>query len=777
MRKWIWLSVALVWIVILSLPIPGVPPLRSFLLYPTSVLQVDLEDHDRKFAESPYPSLSINYDQRGVPHIFAPNEQALAFGMGLTHAKDRQFQLEMLRRTVRGRLAEVAGPAAVSSDRWWLKFDFERKSQEAFEKLKTEDPELASIFEAYAQGFNYFLENQKAGEKAPEFHLLGFEPTPMKAYVPIMLVRYMDKVLTYSENDLKFSALKQYLSDELINYYYPWTNDYGFAIYPELSVADSLKPQLTGNIPYTAQSDFDKADVRRSGDNERGSNNWSVAGEKSATGNSFLCNDTHLGLDLPGTWYEVHQVVNGEVCHGLSIPGAPMVVSGFTNKVAWGMTNATWDLTEFYKLETNDKRQYKLDGQWENMVPKQVTIPVKGEDDATFTYYETYFGPLDSVNAEFLATQWVADNFERSEMRALYDLKKANNLDEAYEALQQFGHPPQNFVLSDRNGRIGMVTAGYALMHKQPSRGIKPAQRKADKASFKHMGRKLYLLDPEKSWNHSANQQQVIDPKVTAYLNTIFAPTARGRRISEMMQDKKLIDRSDLKRMHADVIDGEWPLLRETMLSTAPELFLPYLENWDGACTEESEAATIYSVFKTALVDSIGTQLLGDFDFLPPTERLLYLVSNNKELYGPNGALNRDEIIRQAWSGTVNYLGDYYGYNPKLWQYGKYHRIYFRHIAKLRPFSYPAFPAQGSPRTVNVSSGLPGTHGPAMRTLIELGPEEPKAEVVIAGGQSGIPGHEHYTDQIKPWYEIKYFPIKWIKTPGEGQWATEYKFD
>ncbi len=776
MRNWIWLIIAAIWIGILSFPWPGIPNLREFLLYPTSVLQVSLDDEDQNFSGSKYPGISINYDERGVPHIFADNEQELAYAMGITHAKDRQFQLEMLRRTVKGRLCEVVGWKAVRSDRFWLKFDFEATSKAAFEELKTEDPELASIFEAYAEGFNYYLGQQKTGERSPMFHILGFNPTKMESHDPILLIRYMDKVLNYGENDLKFSALQRHLSQELIQYYYPWQREYIFPIYPEISQQDTVvsSPEIAA---YTPPVDFLSAEVRRGAENEVGSNNWSVASKKSATGHAFLCNDTHLGLDLPGTWYEVHQVVAGKAAHGFSIPGAPFIISGFTNKVAWGMTNATWDLTEFYKLELNDDREYMLDGQWEALVPHKVEFPVKGRDNASFTYYDTHFGPLDSVKGDYLATQWVAQNFESNEMRAFLDLRKANSVNEAYEALQKFGHPPQNFVLADNQGNIGMVTAGYALLHDQPRRGIVKANRSTDKARLKHMGRQLYVLNPEKGWNHSANQDQV-KSELTPYLNTMFTPSARGRRISEMLMSKAKIDRDDLKAMHGDVKDGEWALLKDIMIESSTELFLPYLQNWDGNCDEDSEAATIYSVFKSAILDSISDRLVGDFDFPPPSERLLYLLHQKRPLPIGNGRfIKREDLIDAAWAGTVKYLGDYYGYNPKLWQYGKYHKIYFRHLTRLMPFNHTPFPAKGSPRTVNVSSNLPGTHGPSMRTLVELTPGAPIAETVLAGGQSGVPGHKHYTDQISDWYQLRYHKINWVTSPEERNWSVTYNFN
>lgn len=776
MQKWIWPLVAVIWLILLSWPIEGVPRLTKFLLYPSSPLQINYAAADLKLSDSPHEHLEIAYDDRGVPHIFAENESAMAFAMGYTHAKDRLFQLEMLRRTVKGRLSEVAGERAIPSDRWWLKFDFEKKSIEALQKMKEEEPDLVNVFESYANGFNYFIEKLSPNEKPLEFHLLGFNPTPMKAYAPVMLIRYMDKVLAYRENDLKFTALKNYLPDSLIDFYYPWQSDYAFPIYPELSTSDSTVVKEGTVTNYISQNDFPNAIMGLGEQNEVGSNNWAVSSKKSTTGNSFLCNDTHLGLDLPGTWYEVHQVVNGRIIHGFSIPGAPFVVSGFTEDIAWGMTNATWDLSDFYALEINDDNQYKLDENWEEMEAREVVVPVKGKEDFKFNYYNTWFGPADTVNGAFLATHWVADNFDFNEMKAFYELTRAKSVNEAYEVLLGFGHPPQNFVLADKQGQIGMVTAGCALMHNKPSRGIILGKHKNQKAKLVHQGRKLFVINPEKGWNQSSNHNQVTD-SLAPYLNSIFAPSARGRRISERLSRKNKIDRDYLKNMHGEVIDGEWPLLKDHILKTSPSTVKKYLQNWNGACEEESVAATIYHKYKWNLRDSIAKNLLGDFDFVPPAEHLFYLISTNDTLPGPNGYIAINTLANKVWEITLQELEEDYGNSIEDWTYGKYHKIYFRHLTKIEALSNDPFPAKGSPRSINVSTGLPSTHGPSMRTLIELTPNGPIAETVIAAGQSGQPGHANYIDQIDDWYKVEYFPVKWINTPESETWDMKIEFN
>ena len=776
MRKWSWLLVLIVWIGLLSYPWSGLPPLREFLLYPTTPLQIAHNSDAIEIEGAPYPNLYLRYDERGVPHVFGANEFAVAYGMGYTHAKDRLFQVEMLRRTVRGRLAEVAGPAAVKSDRFWLKFNFEALAMEQFESLRETDPNMVLSFEAYAAGFNKFLDDMDPVQKPIEYHLLGFSPKRMEPHTPIMLIRYMDKVLDYREDDLKFSALKSLLPDSLIDLYYPWSTDYEYPIYPEISGSNEA-PTTSGSLTaYKTSSLFPEAQVQDDIGQDLGSNNWAISAEKSATGNAFLCNDTHLGLDLPGTWYECHQVVGDRVLHGLTVPGAPYIVSGFSKDLAWGMTNATWDLTDFYALETDGAWNYKLDGQWVPLEPRVAEIPVKGRKTMRVTYYDTYFGPTDTIDGEFLATNWVASDFTKNEMKALIGLSRAKSVQEGYEALQNFGHPPQNFVLADAKGDIGMVTAGFAAIHKGPTRGIIRATAKEDRVVYKHMGRTLYVLEPEKGWNHSANQHQVCDD-LTPYLNNSFAPTARGRRIGAMMESREKIDRAFLKEMQNDVHDGEWPLLKEHIHKTAPRDMMKVLSDWDGNCTEQSQAATIYNYYKWALHDTISTLLIGDFDYQPRAEDVFYMLSLSDTLPGLDAPIYVRPIAEKMWQKVQRDLQKkYVSKEPNDWRYGEYHKIHFRHIARIPAFEFPPFEAKGSPRTVNVSTGLPGTHGAAMRTVIELTPEGPKADFVIAGGQVGRPEHPHYTDQIMDWYNGRYFKIEPIKAPQENEWKQEITF-
>ena len=53
--------------------------------------------------------VTVRRDERGIPYIEATNDEDLYFAQGYIIATDRLWQMDLLRRTVRGELAEIFG--------------------------------------------------------------------------------------------------------------------------------------------------------------------------------------------------------------------------------------------------------------------------------------------------------------------------------------------------------------------------------------------------------------------------------------------------------------------------------------------------------------------------------------------------------------------------------------------------------------------------------------------------------------------------------------------
>jgi penicillin G amidase len=735
------------------------PLLSRFFHYSTSPLQLDSRfENSSSLRTTPFGAVEIGIDKLGVPHIFGKDELAVDFATGYVHARDRLFQMEMLIRVVKGRVSELAGEAALGSDLFWRKFEFERLVPTWYAALADSLPELSARMEAYAEGVNYYQRTMPFGAMPLEYHLLGVNPTPWKAENLFYLLRYMSHVLTYSEDDLKASETKSKIGKSLYDFWYPFYNRLPYPIYPDFEMSDSvfasLIPRVTEQLAEDGSHHYPQAMVKNNDELSLGSNNWAVQASKSATGNPFLCNDTHLNIALPSTWYEVQRVVNGRISRGFSIAGSPFVITGFSDSVAWGMTNATWDLVDFYQLETNETATaYRLDGVWETLEPFEVRIAVKGKADVLKTYYRSHFGPVDTLSGRYLAVNWIG-MLPTNEAAAFDGLEKANNLQEAFAALQHFKQPPQNLILADSKGQIGLVTAGLACLHPLPEKGVRWGTHAAQLIGYVSMNNYLHVFNPGRAYVYSANQEHVDHP-ISAHISTRYEPTARGKRITELMEGFEKLGDEQLRALHMDILDVEYGLLHDRIMAVCGQA-ARYFENWNGSMDTAWVAPTLFYSFKNQLVRALAARL-GDDLRLPPSEQHIFNTIALDDSIPVNGAvISSHELCLDAWERSLADLQQRFGADMDTWHYGKFHQTNIRHILRLDPLSIPLFASNGSNRTVNVASRLPVTHAASMRTIIEMRPEGPRALLMLTGGQSGRFNSKNYQDQVYDWLAGNY---------------------
>src|SRR5437879_5406586 len=114
-----------------------------------------------------------------------------------------------------------------------------------------------------------------------------------------------------------------------------------------------------------------------------GSNNWVVSGAHTATGKPLLANDTHLELSIPHIWYKMHLTWPGWNVKGFTLPGAPMIIIGHNDRIAWGFTNNGADVQDLYVETFNPSSpdEYRVKGAWTRAQIFDETIHVKGQPD------------------------------------------------------------------------------------------------------------------------------------------------------------------------------------------------------------------------------------------------------------------------------------------------------------------------------------------------------------------------------------------------------------
>ena len=115
-------------------------------------------------------------------------------------------------------------------------------------------------------------------------------------------------------------------------------------------------------------------------DPDIGSNNWVVAGSHTTTGKPLVANDPHLGMQIPSIWYLVGLHGGGLDVVGASLAGAPGVVIGHNDRIAWGVTNVGPDVQDLFleKVNPDNPNQAEFQGKWEDMQVVEERIAVKG---------------------------------------------------------------------------------------------------------------------------------------------------------------------------------------------------------------------------------------------------------------------------------------------------------------------------------------------------------------------------------------------------------------
>ena len=808
------LLASVLWCWALHHPWPGLPPVHRFFHWASSPLRINGDEPQHREIEGAYGDVQIGLDSLGVPHVFGPSAEAVAYGVGWMHARDRLFQMELMTRVVLGRLSEVVGPVALESDLFWRKFEFHRKGPSWWDRYAQEEPAMATEITAYTRGVNDYIASIRPGDLPLEFHLLGLDPRPWREENLFYLLRYMSHILSYNEDDLKATEMRFVLGDSCYNFWYPTRIDANLRhpIYPEFSLSNEA-PQGLLKVPGLEQEilvegttrvfDYRKpaplspvsaiqrtthrypnARVKTPDDYGLGSNNWAVSGRKTRNGRNYLCNDTHLKLAFPSTWYEIHKEVtpsapgadDGTWSRGFGVAGSPFVISGFNRHVAWGMTNATWDLSDFYLLQTDGKGNYLLDGVWEPLDSFEVQVKVRGQDEPVLKkYYRTWFGPADTASGNLLALRWIGEQ-PGNEGAAFHYLERSRTIQDAFGALKHFRQPPQNIVLADQDGQIGMMTAGAALIHPNPQRGIRMGQQRSARIPFTDMHNYYRRLNPATGYVASANQEQVDHP-LAEHISTRYESSTRGQRISaliESMPDGSM-DESHLRALHMDVHDGEWNLLRPLLEQIAGP-YAAYLRGWDGVLDTARIAPTLYNSFRRTAMDLIGNQLDSGLRWLPVETYALHLLVTRDRLLTPRGWIPTRPFAQAVWDSSIQRLRLSLGQDPKTWVYGRYHRTLIQHVLQIPALSLESFASPGNNRTLNVAGRLPSNHSASMRTLIQPGAEGPVSRLMLTGGQSGRFDSPHYSDQVNHWLHGIYHTAQRRGTFRPGDYVRTVQF-
>lgn len=404
-------------------------------------------------------AVTIERDADGIPVITASNRVDLAFGTGFAHGQDRFFQMDLIRRQAAGELSELVGAAAVGVDKSYRFHRFRARAQAVFDSAS--DAERA-LMEAYAVGVNAGLASLDG--RPFEYLVLGSEPRPWDARDSLLAVyaMYMQLNDARATKEMRRGLAHRILPAEVYAWMYPQGTSWDAPIMGEARAAAPIPSADVYSIRHIADTAPPANEQGRYP--LRGSNNWAVSGALTTNGRALVSNDMHLGHAVPNIWYQARLRIAGERdLAGVTLPGAPFVISGSNSNVAWGYTNSYGDWTDAVLLKPGaEEGTYKTpegDQAFRTIVE---IINVNDGDPVKYAIRETIWGPvvdgIEYPDGE-IAVSWIAHKPEGMNLRLL-DLETVTSVAEALDVANTMSMPPQNFVTGDADGNIGWTIAG-----------------------------------------------------------------------------------------------------------------------------------------------------------------------------------------------------------------------------------------------------------------------------------------------------------------------------
>ncbi|MEM7422372.1 MAG: penicillin acylase family protein [Pseudomonadota bacterium] len=419
-------------------------------------------------------SVEIIRDANAVPHIRAETDKDAWFALGLVHAQDRLWQMELNRRAAQGRLSALLGRQTVGVDTLVKTLDLYGL---AGGDVAAQTPETQAALDAYAEGVNAWIGhvNRVAlGRGAPEFFAFGgslspWTPADSLGILKIMALRLSNGAASEVRRAQALLALPSARVADILPDYPVGAQTQPprrAEVLPPSMLAAGARPlpeadpmmQLFGPV-----SDPEMAGA---------SNAWAVDGTRTSSGKPLLSNDPHLWLSAPSVWHLADIQSPGISAIGGALPGVPGIIIGRNRDLAWGLTTANVDDQDLFVEELNPDNpdQYLLpDGSWADFEERQIRIEISGDATETAIVRSTRHGPVltgDQFGASAVtpdgfvtALAWTALAAGDTGMSAIHGVMNARTVEAAIEAAALVVAPAQNLTLADANG-VGMIVAG-----------------------------------------------------------------------------------------------------------------------------------------------------------------------------------------------------------------------------------------------------------------------------------------------------------------------------
>lgn len=715
--------------------------------------------------------VEIYYDDYAIPHIYAESNEDAYRALGYLHARDRLWQIDLVRRIAPGRLSELFGEATLDSDKFFRTIGLAHQSKkEAKAFLERESGELKTQVLAYIDGVNEFIDRSGG---AIEHKLMGLDVEPYTLEDVYNVLGYMSFSFSVAH---KTEPTADYIMRAL-------GTDYTEVLDWDVNLENEIIPsdaqlELVNDLSHNVLKVLDQIPVPEL----IGSNSWVVSGDMTADGNVLFANDPHIGYSQPCVWYEAHITTPDTENYGYYLAGNPMAQVGHNRHHAVGLTMFENDDIDYYRLKLDGGDQYEYNGEWRPLTVRNEEILVKdSKEPVKLTVRESHFGPIisdvvaniDSTDA--LSMWWVYQQLPLRGLEATYQILNAKSVEEVQKGVELIHAPGLNVMYGDVEGNIAWWAAAQLPIrpeHVDPRVVLDGTSDEDEILGYYDFSKNPQVINPKKGYVYSANNQSenAEGMRPPGY----YLPEDRARRIVHLLEQKDDWKSEDFKKMIVDVQSNNAPEIVATLLPLLKDAdhadMLNTLASWDGSYGKDDVAPTIYTKLIHNILKSAMTDELGDRWEVFKTSHLyrrsipMIIASADTPWWddvNTNEKEGRKTIITNAWNQSIKELTEQLGDDYTAWRWGGVHRVTHKHTFDADPtlrdyFNVGSFDLPGTNEVIN-NYLFPVTDdgkyevvaGPSTRRIMNMGKLDSDSWSILPTGQSGNVLSPHYSDQAE----------------------------
>lgn len=727
-------------------------------------------------------NVTVYRDEWGIPQIYANSVEDLFFAQGYTHAQDRWWQMEVTRRMGRGELSQITGEndQIQRFDLIVIALGWQEQAEQQWQYI---DPATRRIVNAYTAGVNAYISERSTEELAMEYSLLALsgevgnlfallgQNVPVQTWDPVDTLLW-GQIFNWQLSGNIWQEMKQIPDD------HPLLSDLSIDLFKLVGLESDL--QGTGIV---------------------------VHGSETTTGKPILVNDLQGSTTIPSPWFEIGlhcRELSGECpfdVSGFSVPGAPGVLVGHNDRIAWGISSLNPDTQDLYRLRLNpaNPAQYQWEGKWREMTQRVAVIKINEETSYAYPVYVTHLGPVltnleattDSLRTAFVLRTMSSD---KSWLSHTLKLNNAQNWREFREILRTWPAPALQFFYADGDGNIGYQVAGTFPLRTAAHDANQPAPGWTSEfdwqgtvpfavlPSRRNPSSKLIFCAGDSLGGYGGYLREataLLGSDLQFSLSASDAQTFRNEHLEHLLETRDEYSLDSLARIQGDVYNllavEVLPYIFEMDFKDADLIdAIEWLKLWSLENTADSPQAAWFEVFWAEVMRETNSApedilaLLGD-----PSS----VIWDDEET--PFTDETRDDVLRQALVRSYNVLLVNLDEDRERWRWGDLHRVHF--VSRVigndgvlplsdvtsTPINRGFYSLDGCSVCLNATRYELDSQGggtvsviPSYRLIIDLA-DFANSRAMYAIGQSGHPASENYDDMIAPWLTVDYHNMTW----------------